>query len=203
MRFRRFIPFFLAAAATSLSACSVPADGGGEGSPSPAPPGVSPAPPPASAPALPPAPWAGAPLPQDRVAPHFLSEWRRAANREVCAPIAPAALGEGAGAVPRAATFSGGWAVAFDRAGVRSAFGVAGTGTSSAPDPAEYRWPQRRSWADGSSAGYGPEGGTGPSELAYLRIAGQGCLYNVWSRLGREHLEFLLEQLRFVDTMGS
>ncbi len=52
--------------------------------------------------------------------------------------------------------------------------------------------------ADGSSAGYGPEGGTGPSDLAYLRIQGQECLYNVWSRLGRAHLEHLLESLRFV-----
>ena len=52
--------------------------------------------------------------------------------------------------------------------------------------------------ADGSTAGYGPEGGTGPAQLAYLRIAGQGCLYNVWSRLGRAHLEQLLGALRFV-----
>jgi hypothetical protein len=80
---------------------------------------------------------------------------------------------------------------------------VAGTGTSSDPDSAEYRWPHERRWADGSIAGYGPEGGTGPNQLAYLRIAGQGCLYNVWSRLGREHLEFLLEQLRFVEPGGG
>ena len=31
------------------------------------------------------------------------------------------------------------------------------------------------------------------------RIAGQGCLYNVWSRLGVPHLEYLLGQLRYVE----
>jgi hypothetical protein len=72
---------------------------------------------------------------------------------------------------------------------------VAGTG-SRAEDPAYDEWPHRRSWADGSTAGYGPEGGTGPNQLAYLRIAGEGCLYNVWSRLGVEHLEAVLEGLR-------
>ncbi|HEY5610921.1 MAG TPA: hypothetical protein VIL97_06930 [Thermoanaerobaculia bacterium] len=33
---------------------------------------------------------------------------------------------------------------------------------------------------------------------AYLRIAGQQCLYNLWSRLGRDHLELLLDELRLV-----
>ena len=87
--------------------------------------------------------------------------------------------------------------MAYDQPDLRSAFGVAGTG-SGAAEPSYDDWPFARRWADGSSAGYGPEGGSGPNQLAYLRIAGQGCLYNVWSRVGREHLERLLEQLRFV-----
>lgn len=77
------------------------------------------------------------------------------------------------------------------------AVGVAGTGTS--PGATTFdAWPNRRQWADGSSPGWGPEGGSGPNQLAYLRIAGQSCLYNVWSRLGEEHLSTLLLQLRFV-----
>jgi hypothetical protein len=88
--------------------------------------------------------------------------------------------------------------VAYDQPRLRSAFGVAGTG-SRATDPSYDAWPHRRAWADGSTAGYGPEGGTGPNQLAYLRIQGQDCLYNVWSRLGQAHLEQLLESLRFVD----
>jgi len=132
------------------------------------------------------------------VAAVYRTEWQKAPNRATCALIAPRSLGEGAGAVPRRANFSGGWAVAYDRPGLRSAFGVAGTG-SKASDPAYSDWPHARRWADGSSAEYGPEGGTGSNQLAYLRIAGQECLYNVWSRLGRAHLELLLEELRFVQ----
>jgi len=76
-------------------------------------------------------------------------------------------------------------------------FGIAGTG-SSATDDAYDAWPHTIRWADSSSAGYGPEGGSGPNQLAYLRVTGQECLYNVWSRLGVPHLEHLLSQLRFV-----
>jgi hypothetical protein len=126
-----------------------------------------------------------------------MQEWRAAPNRERCAAIAPVDTGP-PNATARGATFSGGWAVAYDLEDLRSAFGIAGTGVSAA-DPTYSEWPYSRTWRDGSSAGYGPEGGTGPNQLAYLRIAGQGCLYNVWSRIGREHLEELLERLRFVD----
>jgi hypothetical protein len=153
----------------------------------------------ASAPAVPRAPWASARLPGASLPAVYVTQWEKAENRATCALLAPQSVGAaGAGAVPRAATFSGGWAVAYDLPGERSAFGVAGTG-SRASDPAYDQWPYALEWADGSSAGYGPEGGTGPNQLAYLRVAGQDCLYNVWSRLGREHLEELLGQLRFVE----
>jgi hypothetical protein len=147
--------------------------------------------------AAPPPPWGQAPLAAAQLPPVYLEQWRRAENRATCAPIAPISLGVGEGAAPRAATFSGGWAVAYDQSGLRSAFGVAGTGAAAAA-PSYDEWPFSRRWSDGSSAGYGPEGGSGENQLAYLRIAGQGCLYNVWSRIAREHLEHLLEQLRFV-----
>ena len=145
-----------------------------------------------------PAPWSSATLARGAVARVFATQWQAADNRASCGLLAPVALGEGQGATPRAATFSGGWAVAYDSPDVRSAFGIAGTG-SLATDPSYDAWPLRQRWADGSTAGYGPEGGTGPNQLAYLRIAGQRCLYNVWSRLGQQHLEYLLQQLRFVD----
>lgn len=151
----------------------------------------------------PPAPWSGARLSARDVPAVYRSEWTKAENRSHCALIAPATLGEGSSATPRAATFSGGWAVAYDTPALRSAFGVAGTGAS--VSDATYRsWPHHVTWSDGSSAGYGPEGGTGPNQLAYVQIAGQSCLYNVWSRLGIAHLETLLAQLRFVDaTTGA
>lgn len=149
-------------------------------------------------PATPPAPpWQQAALDRDDVPAVFIEAWRKADNRGHCAVIAPASVGMTA-AAPRRATFGGGWGVAYDLPDLRSAFGIAGTGVNAA-DPSYSEWPYSRRWSDGSSAGYGPEGGTGPNQLAYLRITGQGCLYNVWSRLGREHLEQLLDQLRFAE----
>lgn len=148
-----------------------------------------------------PAPWSRPALEASAVPPIYLRVWREAANRTTCALIAPASVDavQGADAVPRAATFSGGWAVAYDAPGERSAFGIAGSG-SSAWGPGLYDdWPQKRVYSDGSRAGYGLESGTGPNWLAYVRIPGQDCLYNVWSRRSEAHLEGLLQQLRFVD----
>ncbi|HEX8152850.1 MAG TPA: hypothetical protein VF698_06990 [Thermoanaerobaculia bacterium] len=164
---------------------------------------TAPAPEPqASAPPPNPAPWSNPPLNASEVPRVYMQQWMRAENRRGCALIAPMLLGEeGKGAAPRAATFAGGWAVSYDTDDVRSAFGVAGTGTSLKDGGEIYDdWPVKREWDDGSRAGYGPEGGTGPNELAYVRVAGQDCLYNVWSRLGRDHLESLIENLRFVRT---
>ena len=88
--------------------------------------------------------------------------------------------------------------MAYDTPTVRSAFGIAGSG-SRAGNPDQYRFPHHLAWSDGSWASYGLEGGTGPKHLAYLTVAGQDCLYNVWSTRGRKHLERLLASLRMVD----
>ena len=113
--------------------------------------------------------------------------------------MAPRSLGAGEGAKARSALFAGGRAIAYDTPTPRSAFGIAGAGVS-AEGSTYCEWPHHRSWADGSPADFG--GGTGPSQSAYLRVAGQQCLYNVWSQLGQDHLEYLPGELRFVD-MGS
>jgi hypothetical protein len=164
-------------------------------------PGPDTDPPPAPQPTLPTAPWAAPSIPAGDAPAVYLAEWRRAGNRTTCAPIAFGHLGGADAARPRAASFGGGWGVAYDLPELRSAFGVAGTGVQ-ATAPTHHEWPHTRVWADGSTAGYGPEGGTGPNQLAYLRIAGQECLYNVWSRLGIAHLETLLEAIRFVEAAG-
>lgn len=145
-----------------------------------------------------PAPWSGPRLTHSAVPAVYHTEWSKAENRGTCALVAFAHTGTGSGATARAATFSGGWAVAYDQPALRSAFGIAGAAVK-ASDKTYDEWPMHIQWSDGSNAGYGPEGGTGPNELAYLRIAGQGCLYNVWSRLGRAHLEQLLNNIRYVD----
>lgn len=187
MRFIQLVGLFAAAACGPAIPDEEPS---GDTSPVP--------PPPPTAPSLAPAPWAAARLAESGVPGVYGSEWRKAENRESCALVAPAALGDGAGATARAANFSGGWAVAYDQPGLRSAFGIAGSGTT--PDSTVYdAWPHKVQWADGSSVGYGPEGGTGPNHVGYLRVAGQQCLYNVWSRLGLAHLEYLIAQLRFVE----
>lgn len=145
------------------------------------------------------APWREPKLASTAIPAVYVAEWRKAENRDTCALVAPRALGDAAkGATPRAAKFSGGWAVAYDLPNMRSAFGVAGAGVR-AGEPSYAKWPYVQQWDDGSRAEYGPEGGEGPNQLAYLRIQGQDCLYNVWSRLGREHLELLLREMRLVD----
>ena len=184
----------LTAATLILGACGGTPGGVSE----PAPPRDDDAPhQPASPAPLPAAPWSAAPLDADAVPDVFVNAWRNAENRVTCALLAPESTGRPE-ATARRAEFSGGWAVAYDLAELRSAFGVAGTGAT--VDGSTYDdWPHRIEWADGSSAGYGPEGGAGPNQLAYLAVQGQGCLYNVWSRLGRAHLEALLASLRFVE----
>jgi hypothetical protein len=148
-----------------------------------------------------PAPWGGPALAPSVVPPIYLTVWRAAENRAHCAPLTPERLDPvlQQRAAPRAATFSGGWAVAYDLPDERSAFGVAGTGADAWADGVYDEWPEKRILEDGSRVGYGPEGGTGPKWLAYVRIPGQQCLYNVWSRRGQAHLEELLGQLRFVS----
>lgn len=147
-----------------------------------------------------------------------LTEWRKAENRRVCAPLAFAADGHARGRARRA-NFSGGWAIAFDLPGRRSAYGLAGTGVlpgDEAPIGDQHeilarQWPYVRALPGlrpQSFAGYGIEGakplttrdpqGLDENLLAYVRVPGQRCLYNVWSRLGRRHLELLLDSLQLV-----
>lgn len=153
------------------------------------------------APELARAPWSGAAIASNSVPPVYLAEWRAAENRSRCALLAPAALTfDVSAAQPRAATFGGGWAVAYDMPGERSAFGVAGTGASAWSGTIYDDWPHKRVFADSSRVGYGPETASATNWLAYVRIPGQECLYNVWSRRGRAHLESLLGELRFVKT---
>lgn len=146
------------------------------------------------------APWAAARLNASQVPAVAVTVWRQAQNRARCALLSPAQLDPSVReATPRAATFSGGWGVAYDLPDQRSAFGIAGSGSSAWSEGIYDAWPNKRVYADSSRVGYGLEGGTGPNWLAYVRIPGQDCLYNVWSRRSQAHLEGLLDQLRFVD----
>lgn len=176
---------------------------------------AAPAPPAATRPAPDAAPTADAPLATPVAADLIRAEWAKAENRKSCAPLA---FGTDAdvGATPRRANFSGGWAVAFDLAGRRSAYGLAGAGIGAMTAEAlTAQWPYTLVPANlpaGSFAGYGIQGaapyaddnpnGIDVKSLAYVRVAGQDCLYNVWSDLGRAHLEDLLGSLRVLAPAG-
>lgn len=127
------------------------------------------------------------------------AQWRVADNRAGCAPLTFNSIRQNtAGARPRAAYFGGGWGVAWDLPGRRSVLGVAGAGVLVEPGDIT-RWPNVIRWRGGSSAGYGLVGDTGPGYLAYVKVAGQDCLYNVWSNVSKKHLRFLIGQLRRVS----
>jgi hypothetical protein len=136
------------------------------------------------------------PLDRAEVPVVYLAEWKKAANSAVCAPLILSGAENEKGIKTRAATFAGGWSVAYDAPGKRSAFGMAGSGNT--VDGGRYRFENNVEWSDGSSVSYGLEGGVGPNYLAYLAVAGQSCLYNIWSSRGKEHLESLIDSLRTV-----
>jgi hypothetical protein len=147
------------------------------------------------------APWSASKLELNAVPNVYITEWKKAENRDKCALLVIDGLSNSSEFKSRRAYFGGGWAVAYDSAKERSAFGIAGSGTDAdSPEPA-YRFPLTRRWADGSIANYGLQGGVGPDYLAYLQVAGQKCSYNVWSKRGRAHLESLFDRLRFIDNL--
>ncbi|MDH5616076.1 MAG: hypothetical protein OEY62_05990, partial [Acidimicrobiia bacterium] len=167
------------------------------------------------------APWSAEPLPQAAIPQHLIEDWATAENQMWCSVLYPAdPLELSAGGVSRSADFSGGWAVAWDLpdgpgrsrdSGYcpdcgRGAYGVAGADITGTINDLNI-WVDRIAWDDGSRAGYGLEGleqpGSGAPALSYLLVEGQGCLYNVWSFLGEEHLMTLLNSLRFVEGMQA
>ena len=172
-------------------------------------------------------PWASAAPLSAADVPVLAAEWEQAENRASCASLAPS--GGVAGATPRGANFSGGWAVAWDAPNGpgmaadgtfcedcgRSAVGVAGAGVSAVESDVRA-FPNVIEWDDGSLAGYGIEGsiagavddaattgGDSATQLAFLSVMGQDCLYNVWSRRSEAELLDVIGRLRFVEGLGS
>ncbi len=119
-----------------------------------------------------------------------IAEWRNAGRKPGCSPLA---LKSDAGArgTARRANFSGGWGVAFDLPGVRSAYGLAGTGfiPPNAADAQVQRTRLTRQWPyfrdlrhlpQPSFAGFGREGaepysdrnpdGNGLNSIAYVSV---------------------------------
>ncbi len=166
-----------------------------------------------------PSPWSDAALSRSDVPPALLLAWDEAENKEWCSALAPEALGEvAADAEVRRARFDGGWGVAWDlpdgpgqtAAGEdcpdcgRSAFGVAGTSAVQNPGTGRDQ-PNTIAWSDGSFAGYGADRTAAEStrRVADVVVAGQGCVYEVWSNLGDAHLVEVLQGLRLVQGMKA
>jgi hypothetical protein len=163
---------------------------------------------------LPAAPWTNPPLPAREAPRPILNAWREADNRDTCAPIAPRSFGAAEGARGRSSHVAGGWVVEFDRPGLpgvdrdgnecddcgRSVFGVAGTSMM----PEELLGPDAEitppTFSDGSHAVVEVSDGDGESVASVtFTVAGQGCVYEVWSFLGPAHLEELVSELRMVE----
>lgn len=158
---------------------------------------------------LPPAPWASARLPLQTAPAAVVRAWRGAENRTWCAPVAPVSL-EGARA--RTGEVEGGWMVEFDRTGApgvlangrncarcgRAAFGI--VGTSMTPDQLDEAEP---AFSDGSRTAIEAPTERGEAAAATITVTGQGCVYQVWSFLGEEHLHSLVDSLRFVDVADA
>ena len=163
---------------------------------------------------LPVAPWSAAPLGSEAVSPAVLAAWARADNRNVCAPIAPAAMGVADGARARVSTIiEGGWAVEYDRRGMpgldrrgdacarcgRGVFGIAGTDLTPDDLAGERADAPEPSFADGSHLELEPPAEGESVAAAMITLRGQGCVYQVWSFLGEDHVRELVDGLRRVE----
>ncbi|MFW6051997.1 MAG: hypothetical protein ACODAU_12545 [Myxococcota bacterium] len=158
---------------------------------------------------LPPAPWSGELLADGEAPEELVGAWRAAGNRGRCAPMAPALV---RGVAARAVPLDGGWAVAFDAPGRRGvmpdghpcrrcgtgAYGIAGTAATADEwrdlGPANLE----PTFRDGSLAELRVHEEDTGAATATLAVAGQRCVYQVWSFLGEDHLRDLLSGLRFV-----
>jgi len=160
---------------------------------------------------LPQAPWSGQPLEADGDNASVVHAWSLAENSTFCAPLSLSsdAIGD---AHARTSSLAGGWAIEFDQHGApgvrengttcahcgRGTFGIAGTGMS--PDEVfdiDDDAPVTPTFSDGSVVQVADvEEGVAS---ATLTVQGQGCVYQVWSFLGQDHLDALLSHLRFVS----
>ncbi len=157
------------------------------------------------------APWGAEHLAAQAAPRPLLQAWTRAENQGWCAPLAPATLGAGEGARARTGSAPGGWSLEFDRRGSagigangevcttcgRGAFGITGTAMN-AEDAEDLLGPGATVFADGGRIDVQANADE-PAAVATVVVPGQDCVYQVWSFLGREHLDELVSGLRLVD----
>ena len=147
------------------------------------------------------APWAKPAINNNETDPVYRQQWLQANSKSLCPILAlPKRSSAHLSAhTVRRAEFSGGWGVAYDLPNLRSAYGVANAGTMD-PKDAVFSWPYKVRYSDGSTVGYGHEGGNPTAKwLAYIVIPQNRCFYNVWSAQGKTHLEQMMADLRQVN----
>lgn len=147
------------------------------------------------------APWSNAAINNGATDAVYRQEWLKAESRALCPILAlpkQSSAHLSAHSVRRA-NFASGWGVAYDLPDLRSAYGVANASTVD-PNDLSYSWPYNTSYQDGSTVGYGHEGGDPTAKwLAYIVLPQNNCFYNVWSAQGKDHLEQMIADLRLVN----
>lgn len=157
------------------------------------------------------APWSAEHLAQPAAPRQLLQAWHRAENHGWCAPLAPTTLGAGEGARARSGSYASGWSLEFDHRGSagmtargelcetcgRGSFGVAGTAMS-VEEAQDLIGATATVMADGGRIDV-QESSDDSSVVATIIVPGQDCVYQVWSFLGRAHLDALVSSLRIVD----
>ena len=154
---------------------------------------------------LPQAPWSAKKVNRSAVPPAYVAAWERARNRAECALLFPldggSALG-GAKATDGKTPDDHGWDIFLTgEAGTVEVLGL--FEKSSQADGPTFT----RSWADGSVAKYGADLGkaapgmddanSSPFE-AVLTLPDQDCAYRIYTTLGKDHLEFVIDRLRLM-----
>lgn len=154
------------------------------------------------------APWRSDALSRSAVPAPFLEAWTRAKNRADCALLVPSDAGpqmEGARVKFDPVAGDAGWDIFLRRgAGILEILGL--FDRSNQPEE-ERPAPFSRRWSDGSVARYGPDVGPESGDVdpeataveAVLTLPDQRCAYRIYDTLGKSHLEFVLEHLRFVE----
>jgi hypothetical protein len=139
------------------------------------------------------APWRSAKLANAPAG--WLEAWGRAKNRRTCALLAPGDAGAnmaGAGATADRVNDDAGWDVYLRR----GPYLIEILGLFEAADAPKEGRDFEKKWPDGSVARYGEDQG---GFEAVLVIPGQSCGYRIYDSQGKEHLEFVLDHLRFVQ----
>jgi hypothetical protein len=166
-------------------------------------------------------PWAGGAIGRDAVPEVALAEYDKSGMGPDCPLMTFADLGEAAGAIPRRADFGEGqWATAWDSQGFpgveasgvpcpdcgRGALGIASVLDPGDPIVDDEGASTSMAFDDGSTVAiFDGDPVTEDNDgiqryAATVRMPGNVCVYSLWSYLSLEHLEFLITNLRTVET---